>query len=224
MTFSYDRTMLDCLLDLKFKEGAGLKAQDFAKPHHPAILTGPPTWAQLASRQNVLDFNPATPDFVEIAQADSVDLDFTTESFSMSAWINPDNIIGNKRLLVRGLLSTDGWDILMVGGLVYARTYQAGALQTTIGTSVVASSWQLITLTRSGNSIIIYLNGINITTTSGSHSNPTTSARKLLVGILDDETTDPFGGMIGRPRIWGRVLDKEEIRQIYQQERHLYGI
>jgi len=218
---------IDLLLDLKFREGSGTKTQDWAKPHHPDVtLTGAPSWVQggVSGKLNLLDFNSATPDFVEIAAADSADLDFTTEDFTLLVWINRDTS-AVTRILQRGLAATDGWHVQSVGNLIRLTICNpAGELRTTSSEIFVPNEWHFLTITRRGANVIIYHNGIDDTVLAPTHVDPITSNRKLLIGIDDNELNNPYDGQLYRPRIWERTLSPQEIKFIYNSERHLFGV
>jgi len=161
--YKYDHALMkDCLLDLQFREGSGLVTRDWAKPHHKdPTLTGAPSWATVNGR-NVLDFNSATPDFIQIAAADTGDLDFTSESFSIVFWFRK-HTNTNFNLIQRALVNTDGWRLyLILGGYLKFATYSPAGVssQTPLG-GISNNIWYLATVTRDGSSVRLYLNGVD---------------------------------------------------------------
>ena len=216
------------LLDLQMKEGVGTVTRDWAKPHHTdPTLTGAPSWVQggVSGKLNYLDFNSGNPDFIEIAALDSTDLDFTSEDFSVALWVYPDSIGGDIYVLSRGDVLTDGWVVLISTGTRFLlRTNQAGDTKQARGIGLVIGDWNFIVLTRDGTTGIAYHNGINTTDFVQSLTNPVTANRKLLFGVEDDESSNPFDGKIYRPRIWERALSADEIKFIYESERGLFGV
>jgi len=229
----YDNLPLNygLLLDLTMRENTGLFTYDRAKPHHIMTLHGTPAWASLALNDlSYLDFNQINPDWLDCPQADTVDLDFTTEDFSIAMWINMD-AVGQGSLICRcsDTLPVDGWAMYVgmndVIGVVTvaagpARDYTASAINT-----IVVGTWQLIGMTKNGTSVRVYSNGIDVSETIGVHEDILTSNHELHIGIDNDETTLDYDGQMWRPRIWGsRALTAIEHRQIFTLERQLFGV
>jgi len=213
------------LLDLQFQEGTGTLTQDWAKPRHTGpTLTGPPAWTDVYDL-SVLDFNPATPDYVLITQANSVDLDFTAGDFTVLAWIEPD-ALGNRNIFCRGATLTDGWQFWLnaTGGMVLT-TSQAGVDQHTIGDNLVAiNTWVLVAAVRSGAVVRIYINGADSTLTPDTHIDPLTAARGLYIGTTDLAAAGWYDGAMWRPRIWGRALEAAEMKTVFERERDKFSI
>jgi hypothetical protein len=85
--------------------------------------------------------------------------------------------------------------------------------------------WHLCGFSRSGTSVRIYMDGIDVTVTADSHANPASSAaNNLYVGIYNDAAATPFDGYLWNPRIWGRALSPWEHRAIFDAERSLFGV
>ena len=233
MSIGYDNLDINhnLVLDLPFEQGsAALPARDRSKSHYSFTLTGAPApYVIPASGLNVLDFTAATPDFLEAAIADVGDLDFTTEDFSTASWINPDTLVGGLELLCHGLDATDGYDIrcLATGALAFSANQAAAQQQVVSGAGVVViNTWQLVGISRSGTLVQIFVNGIEVAYAAQPDIiNPLTSARKVLFGIYDDETTDPWTQYMGRQRAWlDRQLTIANHRFIFETERNKYGV
>ena len=230
MPLSYDIINQGIILDLQFLEGSGVITRDWADAHHnDPTLTGAPTWSQLANDLNYLDFNSGNPDYIQIAAADSADLDFqTADDFSISMWINPDSVLGARYLFSRHKTGAGGGGFAAYhqSGLFAFVTYQnTGSSNTSVSsTEMSISNWYLIVITRSGSSARLYINGIDVTVTTGNHTTIATATEKMLFGINRDEASNPFDGKMWRPRIWNRALSKEEIKFIFEKERKLFGV
>ena len=228
MPRGYDNIWLNSqlLLDLLFREAQGALYHDFAKPHH--VVTGEggvPFWSVLASDLNVLSFNAGGPDYAQITNAASLDLDFTTEDFSLAVWIDPD-LTGNRFLFARGLTNQDGWTFhYNTNEALVFSTIQAGVDQVTVGTTdeIVVGTWCLAGVTRIGADARIYLNGRNSTTTYGTHIDPDTSARLFYLG-RSDGGAGAYDGDMWRPRIWERGLPADEHLSIFERERGYFGV
>ena len=221
MPIGYDKFDLhqNLLLNLKFVEGVGLITHDWAKPNHTnPLLVGAPAWYQLANDKNYLDFDLSNPDWIEIAQANSVDLDFTSGDFSMAIYFNADILNVSHMLLNRGTWNADGWRCYIgTNGDIYFQTMQTGATQSTdtsVG-EIVVGTWYFVLFTRSGNSIRIYINGIDKTDSAGSHTNPLTANNNLEIG-------NDFDGKVGEVWVWNRELTPADVKQLYELTKEAY--
>jgi len=232
MTIGYDKLPINhgILLDLTFEEMIRLLAHDRAKPHHIHTLHGTPTWSSLANGLPYLNFNSMHPDWLDCPAADTVDLDFTSGDFSIALWLYtpmPPGVPG--MIMGRGEVVADGWYMIQTDGVLMFATSQAGAVQTTDSVIFLdALEWRLVGVSRSGASARIFGNGEDITLTPATHIDPRTSNRELHIGISDNEIGAPLHGKIAGgpcgPRIWGRKLEALEMRQIFEQERHWFGV
>ena len=217
------------ILDLPFTEATGTIAHSVAKNRYPFTLTGAPATYALASGLAVLDFTAGTPDFLEAAIAAAAEMDFTSEDFSYAGWVNPDSLVGDRELLCHGLDSTDGYDVrCLANGSIQFASNQAAAQQLVISAvgSVVINTWQLIGISRTGATVQIFKNGLEMAyVAQPAIIDPLTSARKVLFGIYDDETTDPWSQYIGRQRAWlNRQLTAANHRFLWDTERHWFGV
>lgn len=196
--------------------------------HHPMTLSGSPTWVQLASGLWVLDFDYFTPDFLECPAALTGDLDFTGGDFSLAIWANPETVAAARILMLRGdLFVGDGWSFhLRADNGFGIDTYTGASARLTYSAAaeISAGSWALLGATRAGAACKVYKNGADVTDTAGSHLDPSTSNRKLLIGIEDDESANPFNGMLWYPRCWNRKLEAAEMASMFGVERLLFGV
>lgn len=231
MSIGYDNLAINSglLLHLTFEEMTGILAHDRAKPAHPHTLIGVPTWNSLGNGLPYLDFIRANPDWLECSIADTADLNFTDGDFSLCAWVQPDLLSFN--LFDRGLWAVDGW-YLSVGALgqTIIETNQGGDSQLSVGADggVVVGTWSLISMSRSGTSARLFLNGVDNTDTVDVHTNPLTSNRKLHIGIYNSEVAAQYDGKIAGgpcgPRIWGRAVSALEWPLVFNMERDWFGV
>lgn len=223
----YDKDSLahQLVLDITMEEMTGAVAYCRAQSDIVTTLHGTPAWLQFINGLQYMDFDPTNPDWLDAPQADTTDLDFTAEAFSLAVWARVDDLSANRMLFCRGLLDTDGWHcaILMDGSFVLF-TNQAGASQSSSSAAgaIVIATFYLIGFTRDGTSVRCYLNGREVTDTEGTHINPLTSNRELHIGIYDNETGSPFDGGLHRPRAWNRVLEPWEHMELYNRERQKF--
>lgn len=230
MTVGFDNLAINhqLLLGLTFEEATGAVALDRAKPHHPMTLTGPPTWTQLPSGLMVLDFNSATPDYLQCSAALTADLNFTSGDFSAAAWVYFDEIVNDILIIGRSNSPafTDGWDFKVTARQsIDIYTCQAGIYQNSFSDddTISAGTWCLIGITRSGESGRVLKNGCDITYWADTHIDPLTATRTLLIGVAVD-LSHPFDGKMWNPRIWGRKLTTADWMNLFQTERHWFGV
>lgn len=163
-------------------------------------------------KPNGRDFNSATPDYIEIPSTET-QLNFTSEDFSIVARAKLDAISSYHSIFMRGLWNTDGyWFTIDVNGALQFLTFQAGAnqLSDTDDSKVTTATWYTFGLSRDGSSGKVFINGVDETTTSGSHTNPKTSSRTAKIGIYDSKVAYPFDGKIYLLAVWGKALSTEE--------------
>ena len=225
-------TEIDLLLDLQFRRSISDKVDDWAAPHHPVTRNpggapGGPAWADLANDLTVLNFNSATPDFLESPQADTVDLNFTTSDFSMVTWVYLDSLASDVMIICRGSLSMDGWLFMVkANGRIELRTNRGG--MSGVGASapgeITTHAWNLIGATRDGTTGKIYNMGVDVSYGVPSFCEPLASPRGLHIGINDNEVSDSFDGKMWRPRIWGKCFPDTDMTDIFEMERDLFEV
>lgn len=115
-------------------------------------------------------------------------LDYTTGDFTFSYWVyitDLQNANGGSVIIYKGDTSVNGYsDFLDSTGEIQFRTNTAGpTVVTETNTGVISTgNTYNITYTRVGTSIKIYVNGVNVTLTSGVHANPVTSSSNFTIG------------------------------------------
>jgi len=235
----YDKLKINrqIALDLPFREASGLITHDLAKPHHIATLTGPPTWDEIAlSGLGVLDFDGATQ-YLQIPGADTVDLDFTGDFF-LASWIYPVYAAGAMVVMCRNTTDACGWCMFLfnnptLGPLLSLRTNQGPPVSDHSecwAAGFTDSVWQLAGYNRdqAGLTATCYRNGKPITTVVGAGGmlDPTAcgAANKLLIGVQEGEASNFYGSKMGRQRGGPRQLSAEEWLEMFESERHWYGV
>lgn len=192
-------------LDMNFGYGRGANLLDKSPFHsHGDITTA--SWVA-GLHHYALDFNSATPDYVEIA-ASHTQLNFIADDFSFIARAYFDAIANDPYLFHRGQFQVDGYAFYVHNtGSLRVRTYQVGANQLTRSSaaSVTTATWYTLGCSRSGTSIKIYLDGSEDTDSAASHTNPVTCARTPKIGAYDDKTTSTLDGKIEFFRIFGGI-------------------
>ncbi len=103
---------------------------------------------------------------------------FTTENFSFFVRLYPHSLAALFYILSRGVNNTYGYEwFVATNGAMTFRTNQVSASQTTVSDvgSVTINTWQTLGMSRDGDAITIFVNGIDKTATPGEHINPKTN-------------------------------------------------
>lgn len=192
-------------LDMAFGVGSGTTLFDKSRYRSHGTISGA-SWAT-GVHGYALDFNPNTPDYVEIP-ASHTQLDFTSEDFSVIARINIDDLSANRWVFVRGQTAFTGWLFFVRStGTIEFRTTQTGAWQTTVSTAgdITTGSNFTIGFSRSEASAKVYKNGVDVSSVLGVHINPATCSDAAKVGIHNDKVSYPYDGKIEFMRVLGGI-------------------
>ncbi len=166
-------------------------------------------------------------DYIYALAATTTELDFTG-AFTLCAWIYPTTITGDSRIVLeRGEDAVNGWMLYVNGsGNIFIKTSQSATSQISYSdaAAVVINQWQFVCGTRSGTTGKVWKNLSDITTTSGSHSDPVTSASDLTIGIYYNKVSYPFIGIMGECFLYGRLLSITEMERIYTNTRWRYNV
>jgi len=229
VTIHYDDLNIneDMLLDLPFREGVGAITQDVAKPHHPVTLVNTPTWTTLASGLTVLTLN-GTNEYIQSLNADTDDLEFTTEDYSMGGWIYIASG-GDDSQIIAGRYQVDvgGWELYhYTNGLMTLRHHHAGG--TALRSAVYSAgwgynTWYYILASRSGTAAQHYRytpgGSLETLTMIGALEDPEATTSNLRLGVRFNGTENYHKGMRGRWRTWGRTVSQVQCAQICEREK-----
>ena len=122
--------------------------------------------------------------------------------------IRADDLSGTPFLFVRGVAFADGYySFIRPTGSIEFYTNQGAArqLSATSAGDILINNCYTMGISRSGASIRLYVNGLDVTNVAGTHINPLTCARAAKIGIHDDLTSFPFDGKIEFLSISGNV-------------------
>jgi len=217
----------EILLSLRFSEGTGTTTQDWSKAHRPTTFGGTPTWQNLANDLTVLEFSgPGSGDEVACTGADSADMDFTSENFSLACWCYSTSYSNASVIMNRGVLNTCGWEWYGWVSNLAIRTNQAADREgaTAIG-CLVEDVWQFLGFIRYELVGQMYVDGRPVETaqTAAGLLDPVAcGAQQFLVG--NNPHDNGFTGQLWNPRTWARQLGKDEMMAMFEEERHLFGV
>ena len=225
--------LMQTILDIPMYEGIGTLSHDIARPpatalDHTMTLTGPPTWAAWPlSNLPILSFNPAIPDFMELAAASSTDLDFQVGAFSAIMWVYLD-ALASRYLMCKGTNVIGWYWYVDANGAIHLVTSQAGPTQQDTFSAdgdLAITTWTMLGLTRVGADVILYKNGKPLDITADTHVNPASAAAlKFLVGVDNTEAANMWDGYLWRPIVFGRQINQLEMEAVFEMTRGLFGV
>lgn len=127
--------------------------------------------------------------------------DFTSEAFSFSCFVNLSSVANSPVLFCNGNVSTAGYFCqINSNGSISFTTSQSGASQTTTSSTGVITTGadHAVTITRSGAAVKIYVDGADVTASSGTHVNPASSSTGyLFFGTTQAATSNFLTGILG---------------------------
>ena len=149
-------------------------------------------------------------------------------TFSISAWINVDNIntfnpiisvygssAGTKKYLFR-VSDSNSLDFFTYdeSGVITGIVQESSAL--TVGT------WHHVAATvESGGDLELYLDGVSVATDTGNSNVNTDATADLIIGSRDDyaagSSVNNFNGKIDQVRIYSSALDSTDVEKLYKE-------
>lgn len=234
MTVGYDNLSVNhqLLLDLPFREAVGaIHTYDASKAHRPLTMVDSPVWTTLASDLTVLTFDGGG-DYVWGTTATTGDLNFTTGDYSLGGWFYfATGGADDKTPLARFLLDNNGWELYHYNEILTLRHHHAATIIDGHPRTACYSGdwsfdqWCFMGVSRSGTSATFYRNGKAVITTcsTGGLVDPETCGQNFYVGN-DTTLVNRFKGMQWRPRIWDRTVPASEWLQMFESERHWFGV
>lgn len=223
---SYDAFDLNARIafDLTLEEMVGAVANDRSPFAHNCALVGVPVWTQLGNGLPYLVFDNGNPDWLECPIADTAELDYQAGDFSVAAWIYANGT--DFMILCRGENNADGWYFNVTGSVLELVTNQGGAAQfnQSSAASIATGEWLFLCATRAGSVGRMFIQGVEDSAYQEAITDPLTSARKLHIGIHDDETVLGFDGGMYRPRILSRAWSASDVSRLFEMERAWFGL
>jgi len=178
-------------------------------------ITNTETTTKIRDNMNIINFNGSTS---------KLDLgsDFIgTGDITVSAWIYPITlgesntgfIIYNNRFYM-WLNGTNRVSVTSSGG---------GYSAFTSNNAITLNAWNHIVLTRTSNGTAnFYINGVLSGTANQNSGTPAAGTTHVIIGNNSGQT-NTFDGYFSRVRVYSRILNTEEIKQMYTSSKWMYG-
>ena len=215
MSVHYDALAINrnMALDLPFREGAGITTHSIAKTKPYFNMVGAPApWSTLDSHLPFLTFSGVN-EYLWATAADTLNLDFTSEDYSLGGWFRIDSGgIDDKTLMCRFLVSDSGWEVYhypINHSITLRHHHSAGATTRTGAYSLnwTFGKWWFLGISRHGAAAQFWRGDINsfgaidTTISAGGLIDPETCAQNFFIGT-DTTGVNDYKGGLWRPKIW----------------------
>jgi hypothetical protein len=206
--------------------GSGTTWTDLSGNGRNASLVNSPTFSSAGNGSISTD---ATNTYVSVGNV----LDYTSESFTFSTWVLANTFTTNKVdgnqfnpvLFSKGGFNSRGYYCHFAGTYTSFITNQSGTNQITSATMTInTNTWYKLDITRNGSSVLIYMNGINATTSAASHTNPVSNSYPLTIGFYGDGYNLYGSYKIANFSSYNRVLSATEILQNYNAQKSRFNL
>ena len=206
--------------------GSGTTWTDISGNNRNASLINSPTFSTINGGAISTD---ATNTYISVGDV----LNYTSESFTFSLWVLSNTFTTNKQdgnqynpvLFSKGGYNSRGYYCHFTGTYVSIITNQSGANQITSATMTInTNTWYKLDITRNGSSVLIYINGINVTTSAGSHINPVSNNYPLTIGFYGDGYNLYGSYKVANFISYNRVLSATEILQNYNAQKSRFNL
>jgi hypothetical protein len=148
-------------------------------------------------------------------------------AFSIEVWVKPEPQPANPPSTLQTIISkrnanslSDGYDLRLVNNMLSFNWNNGSQLSSPF--LLTTSRWYHVAVTYSGGSYKLYVDGIEVNSTSGTA--PVTNGLKCILGAMDQSGNPPnkpvnyFSGWIDELRIWSAGLSPHHVRQMMNQQ------
>lgn len=191
-----------------FNTGTGIQAYDVTPNNNQGVLTNSPSWVNGKVGAGALDFPGSSSVYT-----DHGDTNDQTGSFSLSAWVNPNDVSTSGQRIVVKDDGSNGWALSLAdGGTGQIRFYIRGTspVSTDTGNIIETGSWYHVVAVfdTAEDTKTIYVNGNQEARDSGVTGDPVDNSSNLLVG-------ENFDGTIDEVKISNQPLSADDVQDEY---------
>jgi len=211
-----------CVLSLTGLPGGSNKIYDRSPYHDLGTITGA-SWLKLPNGLWCLSFD-GVDDVVSFVANSSLDI---VGDITILLWFNTGDNKSTQFPMGRGTTGAVGWRIELGNGTLFQFTVGNGTDLTADTKTSTMGVWNFGVCRRSGAEVEVFINGVG----SGSPGTLTGSIDYTGVGLAIGHRSIPVGnaaryfhGQIALPRIYNRALSALEIKNRFDQEKHLFGV
>jgi len=208
--------------------GSGTSWTDLSGNGRTGTLTNGPTFSSGDGGYIQCD---GANDLINFGQ----NFNFTTAAFTIGFWINVLSLDAtggiNPNLFWKGEFQISGYyaELSALSSSIIFYTNQSGAQQNSVGPApaqggLELQKWNHVMIVRNGTSVIIYVNGVNATSTSGSHTNPATASTNNFQLSRYAGSTNYSNIRWGAFYIWQAALSAAQVNQMFNAGRKRFGV
>jgi len=157
-----------------------------------------------------------TDDYIEISDAETIDFDYN-QDFSVQYWIKDGGINADADAMVEKWANSGAYSYAFryQGGMVrFARYDGTNNPYVTTVTPITDGNWHMVTGTKNGSTLSIYLDGVLQATATDSTTTTTTNSSSLFLGRRGNGTYY-YTGVIDHLEIYNRTLGDDEVAADY---------
>jgi len=232
-TVNFQLTEASDLIGLwHFDEGSGIIASDSSRYGNDGTLTNmdPATDRVDGKIGKALEFD-GTDDYVDCGNDASLDLGLSGDSFTLEAWIKPNQASPSDWgvVIAKDGLTTNNdrnyWFGQNAGtpGIYFGTRNEAdnGRAEWKTNDGLTAGAWNHIAVVwdRTANDVILYIDGTvkswNVGDAGAPFDIPSAYDTNVSIGLSGDINAFPFNGTIDEVKIYNRALNAEEIKADY---------
>lgn len=186
----------------KLDENTGTVASDSTNNGNTGALTSGATWEQ--GKYNSGTLLDGINDHVLVNDSNSLDI---TGDFTISAWVKKTGT-GNMQVVSKTGAAASGGYAMLVGnqGELYCRTDNGttyvDSFTNYTGYVPNGGGWKFLTIARTGTSCRVYVDGVDRTSTAGTHTTLTANALNLTIGARADLSIEFWKGTIDDVKIY----------------------
>ncbi|MDD4985796.1 MAG: prepilin-type N-terminal cleavage/methylation domain-containing protein [Dehalococcoidales bacterium] len=156
-----------------------------------------------------------------------ISLSFGTQPFTVEAWVNLDNLTGNKVIIGNRDNAIGGYYVAAINQDIYYYNQGGSAVVRTGPVLSSALTWYHVVFVRDGSNSKMYLNGVlqTLTVNSETGQNLSDTGLATYIGKRNVGTGDYFmKGLIDEVRIYNSALTAVDIQQLYAESATRYHI
>jgi uncharacterized repeat protein (TIGR01451 family) len=209
----------------KFDDGTGTTAKDssFSAPSNTGSLAGGAAFSASAAPTTTftssgsLSVSGATASVVTVPNSA---INKLTNSFTVSAWINPSSVSGYQRVIGSARTkSANGWSFGIFNSQLLFTTNGKKDYYSPTSTGMVAGKWyHIAAIMDSSNAVTFYLDGLAIGTVTGTSAAVPDTDDNLQIGAItvsgSSTLSEAFNGLIDDLRVYNRILDSTELANV----------
>jgi hypothetical protein len=152
---------------------------------------------------------------------------YDSQTITMECWFYPNALAQNGFLFEKGAVNTQYSMFLNGDGTFYFRTYSSTTennLTFTLSSYVTVSTWTHIACVYSSGTKTIYINGTQITQSTGAGAVNTGQTNQYIGKYGNAADNYPFNGRIAESRVYNIALSAAQVLQNYNATKDKYRI